>query len=154
MDGEEFKSACLGTIGCVCVRCPNSMQRANGLGLIGQLCGCRWYTCSVGRLGTTCDACPTWAKEASSCQHLAMPACSDDSASDSTEKSGNVACRSLGLGHHPSKRRGGRTRSRNRSRLQRGRQPGASQESARPCGFPRMRAVASRRNFNKEASEG
>ena len=68
MDGKEFKSSCVGTIACVCV----TTQRANGLGLIGLLCGRRWCTCSVGRLETTCDACPSWAKEETRCQHLAI----------------------------------------------------------------------------------
>ena len=53
MDGIEYKSSFLGTIGCLCVRRPSSTQRANDLGLIGQLCGRCWYTCSVGLLATT-----------------------------------------------------------------------------------------------------
>ena len=59
MDGKESRSSCLGTIGCVCVRRPSSRQRANGLGLFGQLCARRWYMCSVGHLATTCVACPS-----------------------------------------------------------------------------------------------
>ena len=50
-------SSCLGTICCVCERRPSSTQRPCGLGLVEQLCCRRWYTYSVGRRWTTCDAC-------------------------------------------------------------------------------------------------
>ena len=114
--GNVSQISCHGTICCVCVRRRSSTQRASGSGLVDKLSCRRWYTYSVGRLGTTCDVSLPLSKEDTSCQHLAMPACSD------TRKNGNAAWRS---GAHPgdsgatrrTERTGGRTRSRTRSRL-------------------------------------
>ena len=91
-----------------------------------------------------------------------MPACSDDSASNSIEETGNVTCRSWGLGHHPSERTSGRTSSRTRSRLQRGRQPAdmcaPRQLVARKCrnrvGFSRMRASCMTVQFQQRSIRG
>ena len=75
----------------------------SGVGLVGQWYCRRWYTYSVGRLGTTCDVCPPWPKEETSCKHLAMPAHSGNSANNPTGKNGDALVdQGCTLRRHPS----------------------------------------------------